>query len=309
MNKVLIILNPAARGGRSGKLVERIRAFANGAEIRLTDGTGDARRFAMEAVREGFQTIVAAGGDGTVNEVLNGVVGGDVKLGILPTGTMNVSAKELGIPSGDPARAWEVIERGFSREIDLPCANGQFFIQLAGVGLDAEVVRRTPVELKKSLGPLGYVLTLAKVLAGPPPRITAKTPDGGVREGCFVLIGNGRMYGGPFRLFKDACLDDGRLDVLVFKNQRHWDIVRYFQAILAGAHWKLPDVEYFQTESLLVEGPAGVAVELDGESAGEVPCEFTISDMRLRVVVPEGNIGAAAKPRIFRSSLQTAPPV
>jgi YegS/Rv2252/BmrU family lipid kinase len=287
VNKTLIILNPAARGGRSGKLVEKIRSFANGTEIRLTGAVGDARRMAQDGVREGFEKIVAAGGDGTLNEVLNGVVGSDVALGILPTGTMNVSAAELGIPSGDPARAWEVVERGFTREIDLPRANGQFFIQLAGAGLDAEVVRRTPVELKKSLGPLGYVLTLAQVLAGPPPKISAKPCDGPERHGCFVLIGNGRMYGGPFRLFKDACLDDGRLDVLVFKNQSHWDIVRYFQAILAGAHLKLPDIEYFQTESLQVEGPEGVAVELDGESAGELPCEFAISDRRLRVLVPE----------------------
>jgi len=99
-----------------------------------------------------------------------------------------------------------------------------------------------------------------------------------------VLVGNGRFYGGPFVLFKQARLDDGLLDVLVFQKQTHWDIVRYLQAIAFGAHPELHDVEYFQARSLRLESSEQVPVEVDGELAGALPYEFRISPRPLRVL-------------------------
>jgi YegS/Rv2252/BmrU family lipid kinase len=288
VNKSLIILNPAARGERASRFQDKVRSVCGGAAIRLTSQPGDARRIAMEAVQEGFETIVAAGGDGTINEVVNGVAGSNARMGILPLGTVNVLAKEIGIPQGNLAAAWEVVERGQTLALDLPMANDQYFIQLAGVGLDAEVVRRTTSDLKKTLGPLSYILTLVQLAASKPPRVVVESPGWTDRECCFALIGNGRLYGGPFPLFKRASLYDGLLDVVVFKNQSHWDVIRYFQAIAFGTHPELPDVEYFQTPSLRVRSESEVPVELDGEVAGEVPCEFRISPAKLLVLAPGG---------------------
>lgn len=240
----------------------------------------------MEGVAEGFDTIVAAGGDGTLNEVVNGIAGSQAVLGILPVGTMNVFATELGIPQGNVEKAWAVVERGNAVALDLPMAGGQYFIQLAGVGLDAEVVRQTSSDAKRVLGPLSYLLTLAQVASVKPPRVRAVAACGMVREGSFLLIGNGRLYGGPFPLFKRARLDDGLLDVVVFQNQSHWDVVRYFQAIAFGTHVDLPDVEYLQTPSLSVTSDGDVPVELDGEVAGVLPCEFRMSASRIRVLAP-----------------------
>jgi diacylglycerol kinase family enzyme len=170
--------------------------------------------------------------------------------------------------------------------IDLPSANSGYFVQLAGIGLDAEVVRGTSVDSKKALGPLSYLLTLAQVAARKPPRIFIEDGEGAPREGCFILVGNGRYYGGPFVLFKDAKLDDGLLDVLVFQNQSHWDIFRYMQAIVFGAHPELEDVEYFQTQSLRLSSLEDVPVEADGEFQGNLPYEFSISPIRLPVLAP-----------------------
>lgn len=254
--------------------------------VRLTGNAGDARAMAAAGVLEGFRTIIAAGGDGTVNEVANGVAGSGVEFGILPVGTMNVFASELGIPLNNLSKAWKVIEEGNVRHLDLPLANDECFVQLAGIGLDAEVVRLTTPDSKKALGPLSYLLTLAQVAAVTPPRVRLEPCDSRVREGSFVLIGNGRLYGGPFVLFKDAHLEDGLLDALVFQNQSHWDVVRYFQAIAFGNHPELPDVEYFQTRSMLVSSEGEVPVELDGELAGKLPCLFAMSPHKLGVLAP-----------------------
>jgi len=286
VKKVLVILNPAARGDRARAMREKISALSLQAVVRVTSAAGDARVMAREAVQEGFRTIIAAGGDGTVNEVANGVAGSGVRFGILPVGTMNVFSTELGIPQNNLRAAWDIIDAGHVRELDLPVANRSYFVQLAGIGLDAEVVRQTTPESKKSLGPVSYLLTLAQVAAVTPPSVIVEPDDSHHREGSFVLVGNGRFYGGPFVLFKDARPDDGLLDVLVFKNQSHWDVVRYFQAIAFGSHAELPDVEYFQTRAMNVRSAGSVPVELDGELADALPCRFEMSPGKFPVLAP-----------------------
>ncbi len=289
--KILVILNPAARGERASALGERIAGLSSSVVVRLTSAPDDARRVAKSAVGEGFKVIVAAGGDGTINEVVNGIAGADVVFGILPVGTMNVFATELGIPQNNLAKAWEVIAGGVVREVDLPKANDEYFVQLAGAGLDAAVVQRTTPDSKKSLGPISYLLTLAQVAAGTPPSVHVEPADGPAREGSFVLVGNGRLYGGPFVLFKEARLDDGLLDVLVFQNQSHWDLLRYVQAIAFGTHPDLSDVEYFQTKSLRLMSRDHVPVEIDGELTGTLPYEFGFSKRKLKVLVPAATPG------------------
>lgn len=286
MNKSLVILNPAARGEKASRLEERIQSLSAGMPMRLTSEAGDARSIAAEAVRDGVEVIIAAGGDGTLNEVVNGIGTAPVRIGILPVGTMNVFATEIGIPQGNLESAWRIIESGRVIEVDLPQANDTRFVQLAGVGLDAEVVRKTSTDSKKALGPLSYLLTLVQVAAAKPSRVILSDESGRIYEGSFALIGNGRLYGGPFPVFKRASMYDGLLDVLVFQNQSHWDVLRYFQAIAFGTHADLPDVEYFQTPSLSVRSDGEVPVELDGEVAGMLPCSFSIESHKLSVLAP-----------------------
>ena len=285
MQEILVILNPAARSERAKAAWRRIERLPH-CTMRATTAPGDARAVAEAAVAEGFTTIVAAGGDGTINEVVNGIAGSDVSLGILPVGTMNVFAAELGLP-GDLEEAWAIIRAGRTRRVDLIRANQQYFVQLAGVGLDAQVVQATSWEFKKNFGPLSYLISAAQIAARKPPRLVVEA-DGVSREGSFVLIGNGRYYGGPVAFFKDARIDDGKLDVLIFKNLGYLDIARYLGTILMGKHTTLPDVEYFQTKRAVVQSDEEVPVEVDGEVVTTLPVTFRVSSRKLRVVVPVG---------------------
>lgn len=278
-----IILNPRARSERATSLVDELHRLAPEAEILLTTQAGDARRLASEAAAAGFRHVVAAGGDGTVNEVVNGLAGTSVTLGVLPVGTMNVFAKEHGLPGGLTA-AWEVIRGGNEKEIDLAAADGAHFIQLAGIGLDAQIVKETPWENKKTLGPVSYILSAAAIAARIPPTIFVETA-GEKREGCFVLIGNGRYYGTKLVLFPDARPDDGLLDILIFKNLGYLDIARYLAGVLIGKHTALPDVSYFQAPAVAIHSAEEVPIEVDGELCGALPANVRVTG-KLRIFVP-----------------------
>ena len=251
--------------------------------MRTTGAPGDARLLARQAAEEGFRVVVAAGGDGTINEVVNGLVGTDAVLGILPVGTMNVFAAELGLPTAID-QAWAVIRERHTRHVDLVRANEQYFVQLAGVGLDAQVVQATSRTLKKNFGPLSYLISAAQIAARRPPQLIIEH-DNVRQEGSFVLIGNGRYYGGPVAFFKDARIDDGKLDVLIFKNLGYLDIARYLGTILMGSHTDLADVEYFQTRQVHVSSDQDVPVEVDGEVVTQLPVTFRISSRKLCVAV------------------------
>jgi YegS/Rv2252/BmrU family lipid kinase len=291
MLKTLVIFNPVARGEKS----QRLRAFLEakrGATVDLapTRCAGDAQVLAAEGVAKGYEVIVAAGGDGTVNEVINGLQGakGKVALGVLPMGTVNVFALELGIPYKLEA-AWRVIEGGKVRTIDLGCAEAQgrrrYFGQLAGVGFDAQTVHTNSWELKKKIGSLSYIWAALKVF-WEAPRVVEVTPGG---KGSIVLIGNGRLYGGRLALFPEARMDDGKLDVCVFEGWSTLAMMRYLMGVLRGKHTRLADVKYFQAEAFECRGEAGtVMYELDGELVGEAPVRFSVVRGGLRVVVPEG---------------------
>lgn len=286
MKKTAIILNPAARGERARRLHDRIAALTNGAIVRATARCGDAECLARAAVKEGYRNIVAAGGDGTVNEVVNGIAGTGASLGLLPLGTMNVFATELGLPTGDLARCWELIKEGKTRQVDLPRANGKNFVQLAGVGFDAQVVKETSRAFKRSFGPLSYLISAAQISARTPPRLHIESEEATTQEGSFVLVGNGRLYGGPFPFFKQAVIDDGLFDVLVFKRLGYLDMIRYMQDVLLRPQITSPEVEYFQTTSLRVTSEGAVPVEVDGELIGNCPVEFHIRSRGLRVIAP-----------------------
>ena len=286
MPKTVVILNPAARSERAAGLCRSIEALVGkDATLRRTSQPGEARSLARQAVAKGFEQIVVAGGDGTVNEVVNGIAGSSATLGILPVGTMNVFAAELGLPRGIK-ESWAVIQAGATRVIDLPKAAEHVFVQMAGVGFDAQALKETSWDAKRNLGPLSYVITAAQVAARKPPALLVES-DGRSREGSFVLIGNGRYYGGPFPVFRNARIDDGLLDVIILKNVGHLDLIRYLQGVLFGTHLDMEDLEYFQTNHLTITSDEEVPVEIDGEVIGNLPVSFECGSQKLRVLAPE----------------------
>jgi diacylglycerol kinase (ATP) len=291
MDKLFVIFNPAARGEKSQRIRRYLETKA-GPSVTLapTQQAGEARHLAARAVTDGYRMIVAAGGDGTINEVINGIGTSGVALGVLPLGTVNVFARELAIPLRVKA-AWAVIEDGHPRTIDLARAesNGvtRYFVQLAGVGVDARAVRAASWELKKRIGPLSYVWAGLKTISLAHPRIEVSANGNGPVGGVAVLVGNGRYYGGPFALFPRARMDDGLLDVCVFEKYGYLDALRYTPAIMLGMHIDLGGVKYFQTERLVCTAPHTTPFELDGEDAGDAPVTFSVVPRALRVVVPK----------------------
>jgi YegS/Rv2252/BmrU family lipid kinase len=290
MTRIFVIFNPAARGEKS----QRVRRFLDakaGPQVALapTQSAGDAKRLAARAVQERYDVVVAAGGDGTINEVINGLGTSGLPLGVLPLGTVNVFAKELGIP-GKLDAAWALIEAGQARTIDLACAEAggppRFFMQLAGVGFDARAVRAASWELKKKIGPLSYIWAGLKTLSEQHSQIEVAINGAAPVRGFAVLVGNGRFYGGRFRLFPEARLDDGLLDVCVFENGGLLDLARYGQGLLRGAHTRLKDVRYFQAKDFVCRAAEPTPFELDGEDAGEAPVRFSVRPQALRVIVP-----------------------
>lgn len=286
MPKTCVILNPSARSQRAHRWRERLRSICGDAFVCATARAGEAEDLARGAVAEGYEQIVAAGGDGTIHEVVNGIAGSDVALGLMPMGTVNVFAMELGLPANDLGRCWEIIRGQHTRWIDLPTANQKHFVQLAGVGLDAQAVKETSATLKKNFGPLSYLISAAQVAARKPPRLLVEAEEAMSEEASFVLVGNGRLYGGPFPFFKQAVIDDGLLDVLVFKQIGYLELLKYLQNVIFTPGITTREVEYFQTRRLRVSSAEEVPVEVDGELLGVCPVEFQVKPRRLRVLTP-----------------------
>jgi YegS/Rv2252/BmrU family lipid kinase len=252
---------------------------------------------AAEAVSEGFDCIVAAGGDGTLNEVLNGIGRApqgleSVAVGVLPLGTVNVFARELRIPLSLEG-AWTVILSGRQKNLDLASVETggaherkvQWFAQLAGAGLDARSIQLVDWELKKRIGPLSYVVAGLKALRETRPKIVV-TSAGERLEGELVLVGNGSLYGGNFKTFDTAAMDDGLLDVCVFPKVDFGVLARCSGPLLLAG--KLPEsqVRRMKAAEFTLTSDSECAFELDGELAGQLPVKFAVARRRLRVMVP-----------------------
>jgi diacylglycerol kinase family enzyme len=154
------------------------------------------------------------------------------------------------------------------------------------VGLDAQVVKETSLTLKRSFGPLSYLISAAQIAARQPPRLFLESENSSIDQGSFVLVGNGRLYGGPFPFFKQALIDDGLFDVIVFKQLGYLEIIKYLQDVFFSSEIRAPEIEYFQTRRLRVTSDSEVPVELDGELVGSCPVEFQLQERTLRVLAP-----------------------
>jgi diacylglycerol kinase (ATP) len=295
--RICVIFNPTARGERAKRFRRHLDSIGAECALKPTTAPGAGCLLAAEAAREGFDVIVAAGGDGTVNEVLNGL-GDDpanfsrVRLGVLPLGTINVFARELGMPL-DLKRAWAAVRRGRERIIDLPrveyAANGQrerrYFAQLAGAGLDARAVELVSWSHKKRIGFFAYVVAALKALRAEQSRISTEGVPCPV-TGEQVLIGNGRLYGGSFAVFPEAELSDGLLDVCVFPRVTWGTVAACAWGFLTSRLSKAGGARHFQAESFTLTSPTRTPFELDGEMVGELPARFSVQRRMLRVVIP-----------------------
>ncbi|MFC4991216.1 diacylglycerol/lipid kinase family protein [Rubritalea tangerina] len=296
-----LLFNPNARSQKGKRALHFLMAKAQEFVLYATRDIDDARALAADFAEQGEPVVLAAGGDGTLNAVIQGLAGSETALGVLPAGTMNVFAREMGIPvpnlqSSNLDKALEIIDAGFVREVDLFMANGQPFVQMAGVGFDAQVIEDTTVESKNLLGPLAYLMSAVKVLGDTPPKMKVICQDGREFDGVAVLVGNGELYGGQVKLFSKACNEDDMLDVLIFKESGYKFVLDSLKGMAGVIDLVSSSVEYIQSDAFTVVSDRDVPVELDGEYVGRYEeVIFESAERKLKVLAPEHVTGGFAQ--------------
>ena len=289
--RVLVIYNPAAGQWRRRRLRATLKCLGRlGCTVILqeTMRQGDAEARATALSTADCDVVVAAGGDGTINEVANGLIkatGPVPPLAIIPLGTANVLAQEIGL-HGSPEGIARAIVRGSRLTAHLGQANGRRFLMMAGVGFDAHVVANVDLALKRRTGKLAYVLEtlLQGVRYGfPPCRVEV---DGRRFEACSVVVCNGRHYGGPFVAAPRASLAEPAFEVCLLQKGGWTHVLRYGFALVAGRLSALPDVRIETGRTVRIEGQAGLPVQGDGDIIATLPVEISVCERTLDLIVP-----------------------
>ncbi len=288
--RLLVIVNPTA--GRRGRLAAVLAALsARGCFLHVvaTKAPGDAERIAREADMGAFDAAVAAGGDGTVHEVVNGLVNGragkPLPLGLIPLGTANVLAAEIGQATA-PDRVAATIARGHCWPVRLGRVDGRRFLLMAGAGFDADVVASVDLALKRRAGKLAYVwraATAALSYSFPP---LAVRLDGVAKTAFGVVVCRGRHYGGGFVAAPQARLDAATFQVCLLKRPGAVNVLRYAGALMAGKLGALPDVEIATARTVVLEGPAGAPVQIDGDLRARLPVTMDLGPETIELIVP-----------------------
>ncbi len=310
--QISLIINPsspeAVESLRRG--VERLRAEGHTVHPRVTFEGGDAHRFAWKSAEYGSDLVVAAGGDGTINEVVNGLFdwmeerdGGKPvlpRLGIVPLGTGNDLAGGFGIRGGDPEGALLEAAMGQPYRVDVGQVNGRYFLNVSTGGAGAEATDDASAELKRVLGPVAYLITGVRKfvqLKASHARFTANGDT--VYEGGFLLfaVGNAWRTGGGNWVTADADPADRLLDLCIVEEMSHVDVVRIAPQIRAGRHVNHPKVTYLKVPELVVESDEEMTVNADGEPLTAHRFEYGLGGNRLTLIVPRVPDGAEAPGR------------
>lgn len=293
--KATLISNP--KTGRYGSRRRSIQEVASDLEslglkvdLQLTSGPGDATEIAARAARDGYTDVIVAGGDGTINEAIQGLAGTDARLAIIPRGTGNVLARELGLPL-DEEQAVAVVAAGKSRQIylglvvDETSNQSRYFVLMAGIGLDASVVGRVQPSLKKRIGRGAFWVSGLSHLADWNPQSFTLEINGDKYNATFAAIGKAPRYGGDLAITPGARLDRREFEVCIIdttSRRRYLHLLSY--TIRGGIPHDKPEVRFVNTDSVKAYGDA--QVQIDGELLGDLPMRFAIAPHSLEVIVP-----------------------
>jgi diacylglycerol kinase (ATP) len=306
--KAHLIYNPIAGPWDVQHAMKRVcselRRHGWSVELRRTEKAGDATVMAHEASQVDCDAVIVAGGDGTVNEAVNGLVGTRTALGVLPVGTGNLWARQLRIPTYmvvNPLLLPEtatLLTEATIRQIDVGAANGRYFLCWAGIGLDAQVT--TEIEPRprhtKHLGTLPYIiatLMVARDFKGVRTRVEL---DGSVVRGRTLLVvaNNIQQYAGRLHLINEARVDDGLLDVFIFKGLGFSYALRHTLTMLSRRCLQDPKIVHRQARHIEVRTEHSVPVQVDGDPIDTTPVTLTAVPRALQVLVPH-----SAPPELF----------
>ncbi|HEV2491032.1 MAG TPA: diacylglycerol kinase family protein [Candidatus Acidoferrales bacterium] len=306
VQEALLICNPTSgrrRERRLRDLEEAARILKTSgihAELAATTRAGEATEFARQAVREGRDMVIACGGDGTNNEVVNGLAGSQVPMAVLPAGTANILAKELRIPWDIPAAA-RLIPEGKRVRIALgatrwrqgaggtyEAATQRYFLCVAGAGPDGAIVAGVNTERKLRIGILEYWLQgLRQFFSYRFPQFQIDSEEKKI-VATLVVVGRTKYYGGPFRITTGASLFENALEILAYTKRSRLLLSLCLPAIWLGCLHRMPGIESWKTGGLSCEGAAAETIfaQMDGEPAETLPMDFRVVPDTLTLIIP-----------------------
>lgn len=287
--RVAVIYNPVAgfrQRGRLRRFLKHLRALGHDVVLRRTEGPGHATRIARELDPDQIDVVVAAGGDGTINEVANGLIGRPIPLAIAPLGTANVFAFELGLGL-KLKRAARMPSEGRVAEIRPALAGDRGFLLMVSAGPDARVVANVDTGLKRMVGQLAYAIAALKEIARGTGGQIRVTVDGKTHEAGLVVVTHASHYAGPFVIAPDARLGDDTVSVVLLKGARRRALIRYGLALLTNRLPKLKDATILRARRVRIEGPEGQPIQSDGDLIGTAPMDIELGSLPLRLLVPD----------------------
>ncbi|KPB05885.1 diacylglycerol kinase [Bacillus sp. CHD6a] len=295
MKRARVIYNPTS--GRElfkkhlPEVLVRLEKAGYETSCHATTGHGDATEAARLAVKRRYDLVVAAGGDGTINEVVNGLAEQDYRpqLGIIPVGTTNDFARALDLPRDDILGCVDVIAEGVPMPVDIGKANDQYFMNIAGGGKMTELSYEVPIKMKTLLGQLAYYLKGIEMLPSIRPTNVTIEYDGKIFEGeiMLFLVSLSNSVGGFEKLAPDSCMNDGMFDLIILKKANIADFIRIASMALRGDHVKDDLVIYTKANRVKVNTQEKMQLNLDGEYGGLLPGEFVNLYRHLEVLVTE----------------------
>ncbi len=294
MKRARIIYNPSSGRELVRKqlpyILERLEQAGYETSAHATTGEGCARKAAEIAVRRKYDLVIAAGGDGTVFEVINGLAEKEYRptLGIIPAGTTNDFARALGIPRNIKKNC-DILCGDYTRFIDIGKANEKYFINVAAGGAFTELTYQVPSKLKTIFGRLAYFIKGFEKLAYIKTKTVRFEYDNKVYEGdvLFFLICNSTSVGGFERIALRSKIDDGLFDLIIVEKMNIPKLVGAGIQTLSGKHLKNAKIKYYQAKNIKVSVKDGTPLNLDGEYGGEFPCEFTNLNKHFKLLVPK----------------------
>jgi diacylglycerol kinase (ATP) len=295
VKSALVIINPVSPNLPARRHLREAAAWLKAQDWRadwvFTRWPGEATRIAGCAVGEGRDLVVVCGGDGTISEAINGLAGSETALAVVPAGTANVWAKEVGLPRR-PIDALRVALYGQAQRMDLGRAGAgqerRYFFLMAGVGLDGQIAASLPLGVKRYLGATAYAITAVRESLRFRSQQVCLLLDGEPFETrlMMMIVGNTRNYGGVAQVTARACANDGLLDVCLFSGESPLDIILHTLRVVAKAHLRASSVLYRRVRRIELPAESALPVQLDGDFCAAYPTLFEVAPAALTVMLP-----------------------
>lgn len=292
--KSLLILNPASGQGKAERAKRNLLDLLDSSphvDVKITTGPNDATDFAKQAVIDGYNRVIVAGGDGTINQAINGIAQSKIPLGIIPLGTSNVLAHDIGLDSHKIYEALAVILAGKTREIDLCRAGSKYFCLMAGFGLDADVINSVSPKSKDIIGQVAFARpALETIIKCNPSKFTFIFDNEAeyTTDAFGVIVANCGSYANNLKIAPHAVWDDGLLDIIVFEDAWDTKLKLIGHTLEAVFQQRITDLgaTYFKVRKVRIDAEPSVKMHLDGEVSGESGVDIEVLHKALTLIVP-----------------------